>query len=111
MKKSFTLFSLLVLILLFSILTIRIFENKSISSVNIINQYKYIQAKNHLKFLEEYIQNLSTLNNIDKIEIEDNNFIIQAFIKKVSIQKFEVELIVESLNANIKVHKILELIK
>lgn len=45
MKKAFTLFSVLILVFIFSILAVRIYETKSINSINIINKYKYIQAK------------------------------------------------------------------
>lgn len=108
-QKGFTLFSTLILIFVFSILIIKIFEIKSISSTNIINQYKYIQAKNHLIFLEEYINSLldlesSNLDSIDKIKIEDQNFNIIALIKKEDKTNI-IELIVEDLNFNIRVYK------
>lgn len=82
MKKSFTLFSTLILILLFSLLTVKIFETKNITSINILNQYNYIQAKNHLKFLEEYIKSMESLEMVDKIQIKNDNFEILALIKK-----------------------------
>ena len=105
-KNAFTLFSTLILIFIFSILIIKIFEVKSISSVNIINQYRYIQAKNHLSFLEQYLNSLSDLSSIDKIKIENTNFDIFALIKK-NEEKFEIELIVEDLNFDIRVYKTL----
>ncbi len=103
-KKSFTLFSTLVLILIFSILIINIFETKSMSSSNIQKQYTYIQAKNHLKFLEEYIYSLKDFKTIDKIEIEDNHFGIFADIIK-EVKNYEVDLYVKSKLHNISIHK------
>lgn len=110
-KNSFTLFSTLILVFIFSILTIKIFETKSISSINIINQYKYIQAKNHLDFLENYINSLVELDSLDKLQIENSDFEILAFIEKVESKKYEVELIVKSIEENIRVYKRLEVIK
>ena len=103
-QKAFTLFSTLILIFIFSILIVKIFEVKSISSVNIVNQYKYIQAKNHLLFLEQYLNSLSNLNSIDKIEIENEDFNILALIEKDE-SKFKIELIVEDYDFNIRVYK------
>ena len=105
-RDAFTLFSTLILIFIFSILIIKIFEVKSISSVNIVNQYRYIQAKNHLTFLEQYLNSLSDLSSIDKIKIENSDFDIFALIKK-NEEKFEVELIVEDLDFDIRVYKTL----
>ncbi|WP_320036343.1 hypothetical protein [Halarcobacter sp.] len=103
-KKAFLLFSTLILIFIFSILSIKIFENKSISSENILNQYNYIQAKNHLKFLEEYVLSIKSLDLIDKIQIKNSKFDIIALIEKKD-GDFEVELIVKAKNENIRVYK------
>ena len=106
-KKAFTLFSTLLLIFIFSILIIKIFEVKSINSINILNQYRYIQAKNHLLFLEEYLnflEALETLESIDKIQIENEDFDIFALIKKKK-NNYQIELIVEDLDFNIRVYK------
>ena len=103
-KKSFTLFLTLILIFIFSILIVNIFETKSISLNNIQKQYSYIQAKNHLEFLEEYIRNLKDFNTIGKIEIEDKNFIIFADIIKQS-KKHKVDLYIKSKLYNISIHK------
>lgn len=108
-KKSFGLFSTLILVFIFSILAIKIFETKSINSQNIINQYKYIQAKNHLNFLEEYIKSLD-LETIDKIKIENEKFNIYATIEKKTTT-YNIDLYCEALNFNIRVHKSLEIIK
>ncbi len=105
-KKGFVLLSTLILIFIFSLLIIKIYEIKSINSVNIKNQYRYIQAKNHLFFLEEYINSLNDLNSIDKVKIENDDYDIFALIKK-NENKFEIELIVEDLNFKIRVYKTL----
>ena len=104
MKKSFTLLSTLILISLFSILIIKIFEVKNIASTNILNQYNYIQAKNHLNFLEEYINSLDSLELIDKIQIKDDRFNIIAQIEKID-EDFIAYLDVKSINYNIRVFK------
>jgi len=106
-KKAFILLSVIILIFIFSILIIKVFEVKTISSINIINQYKYIQAKNHLNFLEEYIDSIKDLKAIDKILIENERFNIQALIKKINDpqEKYEIELIVSSIDFNIRVYK------
>lgn len=103
-KNSFTLLSTLILVFIFSILIIKIFEVKSISSINIVNQYKYIQAKNHLDFLENYIYSLDDLDSIDKIKIINKEFDILAFIKKDQ-DNYQIELIVKDIKYNIRVHK------
>ena len=110
MKKSFTLFSTLILIFIFSLLAIKIYEVKSLSSINIRNQYKYIQAKNHLIFLEEYIHSIDDLKTLDKIQIENLKFDIFALIKKIDV-KYEIELIVKAIDSDIRLHKSIEVIK
>ena len=110
MKKSFTLFSTLILIFIFSLLAIKIYEVKSISSINITNQYRYIQAKNHLIFLEEYIHSIDDLKTLDKIQIENLKFDIFALIKKIDV-KYEIELIVKAIDSDIRLHKSIEVIK
>ncbi|WP_044415894.1 hypothetical protein [Halarcobacter anaerophilus] len=108
MKKSFTLFSTLILILLFSLLAVKIFETKNITSINILKQYNYIQAKNHLEFLEEYIKSLESLEMINKIQIKNDNFEILALIKKED-DKFTAFLNVKALNYKVRVFKKIEL--
>ena len=103
-KKSFTLFSTLILVFIFSMLTVKIFEVKSISSINIENQYNYIQGKNHLIFLEEYLNSLNDLSGLDKIQIENNSYDIYALVKKVDT-KYEIELIVEAIDFDIRIYK------
>ncbi|WP_072681395.1 hypothetical protein [Arcobacter sp. LA11] len=103
-KKAFTLFSTLILIFIFSILIVSIFETKSMNSINIQKQYSYIQAKNHLAFLEEYITKQKDLKTIKKIEIQDNHFNILADITKKD-KNYEANLYIKSKLHNISVHK------
>ncbi len=109
-KKSFTLFSTLLLVFIFSILIIKIYETKTISSINILNQYKYIQAKNHLLFLEEYIKALDNLKALDKIKIEDINYEIFAQIEETNT-KYDVELVVKAKDSSVRVYKRVEVTK
>jgi competence protein ComGC len=104
MNKAFTLFSTLILIFIFSILLINIYEVKSINSTNIIKQYSYIQAKNHLTFLNEYLLSLKDYKLLEKIEIKDNKFNIYSILKKIDTS-YEAHLYVKSKIYNISVHK------
>lgn len=74
------------------------------SSNNIQKQYNYIQAKNHLYFLEEYISSLKSLSTLEKIEIEDNYFTILADITKKN-KYYEADLYIKSKLHNISIHK------
>lgn len=110
MKKAFTLFSVLILVFIFSILAVKIYEVKSINSINIINKYKYIQAKNHLAFLEEYIKSLSDYSSFKKLAIEDENYSINAYLKE-EINFYEIELVVKTNDHNIRVQKVVTIAK
>ncbi len=111
MIKSFTLFSTIILVFIFSIISINLYELKSINSLNIQNQYKYIQAKNHLLFLEKYINTLDNFESLDKIQVQNEKFEIIASIKKISEKKFEIEMFVKALDFNVRVYKTIFLIK
>lgn len=103
MKKSFTLLSTILLILVFSSISVIIFENKSINNINLKNQYLYVQGKNHLKFLEEYLEK-ENLEDIKTIRIEDKNFDIYANIQ-IQNEEYELNLYVKSKKHNISLHK------
>jgi hypothetical protein len=93
MKKAYTLLITIVLITLFSVLGIFILETKSLRSVNLTNQYLYIQAKNHKEFLKDYLKsiNLTGINHLKieddlfdiyaKVEPKDSTFILDIFVK------------------------------
>lgn len=104
MNKAFTLFSTLILIFIFSILLINIYETKSINSTNIIKQYTYIQAKNHLAFLNEYLISLKDYTLLERIDIEDAKFDIYATLENIDTS-YEAHLYVKSKLYNISVHK------
>ncbi len=106
MKKAFTLFSVLISVFIFSILAVKIYEVKSINSINIINKYKYIQAKNHLAFLEEYIKSLSDYSSFKKITIEDENYSINAYVKE-EINFYEIELVVKANDYDLRVQRVI----
>ncbi len=105
MKKSFTLFSTLILVFIFSIIAVNLYEIKSITSINIQNQYKYIQAKNHLLLLEEYLKNLESLDSLEKVQIENEKFEIIALIEKIEEEKYEIEIWVKAIDFNVRVYK------
>ena len=77
MKKSFTLFVTIVLFSVFTYVTFDILQTKAIKSENIKNQFLYIQAKNHISFLEDYLKNID-LKEIDSLKVDDNFFDIKA---------------------------------
>lgn len=105
MIKSFTLFSTIILVFIFSIISINLYELKSINSVNTQNQYKYIQANNHLHFLEKFIETLEDIETLDKIQIENTKFEIIALFKKVSEEKYEIEMSVRAIGFNVRIYK------
>lgn len=107
MKKSFILFSTIILVFIFSVIAVNLYELKSISSINIQNQYKYIQAKNHLNFLEDYIKTQSSLETLEKIQIENEQYEIIALINKLDENNYEIELSVKALGFNVKVYRLL----
>lgn len=104
MKKGFILFSVIILLFVFSLVMIKIYETKSINSLNIINQYKYIQAKNHLLFLEEYLRSLNDFSSLSKLEIEDTEYKLIAYVSSKE-SFYEIELIVKAFEHNVRVHK------
>lgn len=101
MKKSFTLFVTIVLFSVFTYVTFDILQTKAIKSENIKNQFLYIQAKNHIFFLEDYLKNID-LKDIDSLKVDDNFFDIKAQKSK----DFEGYLLsVSSNDSNIKITK------
>lgn len=96
----------LLLVSLFSFLTINLVETKSIQSKNLENQYLYIQGKNHLSFLQTYIVSLSKdeLDTIEHIIIENKNFVIEAYNNDKN-NNYELELFVKSKFKDISLFK------
>lgn len=118
MKKSYVLFVTLALTLAFTVLGINILQNRSLKNELLRDKLFYIQAKNHLDFLEEYLLSFDTnlldfddtnneedntndensVNYIKKIEIEDEFFNIIAtrssdfdgFFLSVSSKNFDI---------------------
>lgn len=104
MKKSFVLLLSIILITLFSYLSIKIATTKSIKNENEVNQYLYIQAKNHKEFLKEYINSLANLNTIEHLSIADDFFVIEAFIEKQT-SNFHIQIYVKSKYYDISVYE------
>lgn len=99
MKNSFSLLITLFLVSIFSYLLIYSMQTKSIQNKNIQNQYLYIQAKNHMSFFKEYLEN-KTFEGVEKIEIEDEIFNIYANIREKKIDIF-----VKAKNYNISIYE------
>ena len=103
MKKSYTLLISIVLITIFSYLSISILETKSLRTTNLSNQYLYIQGKNHLEFFKSYIKSIDLID-ISQIEIKDDFFDIYAKIeKKDSI--FTIEIFVKAKDYDISLYE------
>lgn len=101
MKKAYTLFITLSLLLIFSILAKQILEVNSLKYEAIKQEAIYLQAKNHLRFLEEYLISLD-LKNIENIKIEDSFFQISA---RKTPREDAFLLIVESFDYKVRVTK------
>ena len=77
MKKSYVLFITLVLVVVFSILANFILETNSLKNEAFKQKYLYLQAKNHISFLEDYILK-TNLEDTKKVKIENDLFEIIA---------------------------------
>ncbi len=103
MKKSYTLLITIILVSLFSYLSIVLLEIKSLRYTNLTNQYLYIQAKNHKEFFKTYINSID-LKNINHLEIENENFNIEAIINKIN-NDFIVDIYVNSKKYQISLYE------
>lgn len=105
MKKSYVLLLSVILITLFSYLSIKIATTKALKNENEINHYLYIQAKNHKEFLKEYIYSLKDLEEIEHLNIQNDSFEIEAFIKKEESKNFFIQIYVKSKYYDISVYE------
>ncbi|MGJ0364027.1 hypothetical protein NG776_06875 [Aliarcobacter cryaerophilus] len=80
MKKSYVLFITLVLVVVFSVLANFILETNSLKNEAFKQKYLYLQAKNHILFLEDYIlkTELEDTKDTKDIKIDDDLFEIIA---------------------------------
>ena len=103
MKKAYTLLLTIVLITIFSILSIFILETKSLRNTNLTNQYLYIQAKNHKNFLKNYINELD-LKDITHLKVDDDLFDIFAQIEQKGSISY-VDIFVKAKDYNISLYE------
>lgn len=103
MKKSFMLLITILFLSIFSYISILILQTKAISNRNIENQYLYIQAKNHIDFLKNYLNSIE-LKDIDKIEIKDNIFKIYAKIETQE-EHHIIDMFVKAKNYDISIYE------
>lgn len=103
MKKSFMLLITILFLSIFSYISILILQTKAISNKNLENQYLYIQAKNHIDFLKNYLNSIE-LKDIQKIEIKDNIFKIYA---KIDTQEEHhiIDMFVKAKNYDISIYE------
>lgn len=78
-KKSYILILSIFCLSIFSYISINMLKNINFSNQNKTKYFLYLQAKIHLKFLEEYLNN-TNLNNINNIKIENEHYNIYANI-------------------------------
>lgn len=106
MKKSFSLLITIVLISLFSYLSISILQTKSFTNKNLENQFLYIQAKNHKNFLEDYIKQIKDeeLQGINHLDISNEHFKIEAFIENKN-SNFIIEIFIKSKKYDISIYE------
>ncbi|RXJ87213.1 hypothetical protein [Arcobacter sp. CECT 8985] len=105
MKKAFSLLFTILVITILALVSVKIFQARAITNVNLVNQYLYIQANNHLDFLQEYIKHLKNLKNNDEIIIENKKFNIEAKVKKDT--KLKIFMSVSAKDYNIRVTRTL----
>ena len=101
MKKSYVLFITLILVVVFSVLANFILETNSLKNEAFTQKYLYLQAKNHILFLEDYILK-TDLEDTKKVKIENDLFEIIAkrygdeksklFFLSVKNKKFDIRL-------------------
>lgn len=103
MKKAFTLFSVMLLVFVFSILAVKIYEAKSITTINIVNQKNYLQGKNHLFFMKEYLNSLGSLSGVHKVSFIDDSFVIKALVEE-KVTHFDIKVEVKNQDDNIRVY-------
>ena len=77
MKKTYVLFITLILVVVFSVLANFILETNSLKNEAFTQKYLYLQAKNHILFLEDYILK-TDLEDTKDIKIDDDLFTIVA---------------------------------
>ena len=77
MKKSYVLFITLILVVVFSVLANFILETNSLKNEAFTQKYLYLQAKNHILFLEDYILK-TDLEDTKEVKIENDLFEIIA---------------------------------
>uniref|UniRef100_UPI004048C9E3 hypothetical protein n=1 Tax=Aliarcobacter sp. TaxID=2321116 RepID=UPI004048C9E3 len=103
MRNAYTLLISIVLITIFSYLSISILETKTLRSTNLTNQYLYIQGKNHLQFFKEYIKS-TDLKDIEKLEIKDDIFLIYAKIESIN-SIFTIDIFVKGKDYDISLYE------
>jgi len=105
-KKAYTLLITIILLTLFSFLSLNILETKSIKTQNLENQFLQIQAKNHLLFMKNYISKLNKdeLDTIEHLEIKNENFIIEAYVELVNLE-YNINIYVKSKYHTISLYK------
>ena len=101
MKKSYVLFITLILVVVFSVLANFILETNSLKNEAFTQKYLYLQAKNHILFLEDYILK-TDLEDTKEVKIENDLFEIIAkrygdeksklFFLSVKNKKFDIRL-------------------
>jgi len=96
-KKAYVLFLTLIIVVIFSVVSLNYFQIKSLKTENIKSQIVYIQAQNHMDFLEDISKEYDF---ISKFEIQNNDFEIYAIKENSEIHYF-----VKSKKDEVNIHK------
>ncbi|MEN5386325.1 hypothetical protein ABE179_00130 [Aliarcobacter skirrowii] len=105
MKKSYILFSTLVIVVIFSFVAKNILETNALKSRVVNEKLHFIQAKSHLIFLENYLLSINEdeLDNFSSLQIVDNDFLLT--IKKYDETTKKYFLVVSSSKFGVRVTK------
>ncbi|RXJ94950.1 hypothetical protein CRU94_07385 [Arcobacter sp. AHV-9/2010] len=105
MKKSYILFSTLIIVVIFSFVAKNILETNALKSRVVNEKLHFIQAKSHLIFLENYLLSMSQseLDNFSSLQIDDNDFLLT--IKKYDDTTKKYFLVVSSSKFKVRVTK------
>ena len=101
MKKSYVLFITLILVVVFSVLANFILETNSLKNEAFTQKFLYLQPKNHISFLDDYILK-TNLEDTIWVKIQNDLFEIIAtrygeeksklFFLSVKNKKFDIRL-------------------
>jgi hypothetical protein len=99
LKKAFSLLTVLIVVILFSFLSIKIVQNQTFSSN--IDKLKYLelQGKIHLKDIEDFLQN----NSIENYTLNDTRYELD-----YTINGNKIHIYLNAKNAPVRLYKLID---